>query len=198
MWQRNNRTYSYEILWRAAHTALDMAEIQDPRTRPDHLSIHSILTAFLAFEGFIKFVGDEIAPEVWKKEREFFAGPEFRGISGKLDYLFSLFQGIKVNKGEEPYQTFQKIKKIRDSLAHNHVLNYTEGTEDNNASFRTTWDEFDTPEKIRPALRRLQELAELIRREAVKQLREDYAVSHLHFKAFEGPIGTSEGTRTTN
>jgi hypothetical protein len=39
-----------------------------------------------------------------------------------------------------------------------------------------------------PALQQLKEFAELIRVEAVKLLKEDYALSHLHFKAFEGPL----------
>jgi hypothetical protein len=73
MWKRDNSVFSYEILWRAAHTSLSMAEIKDPCIRVDHLSNHSILTAFLAFEGFINFFGDEIAPEIWSKEREFFS-----------------------------------------------------------------------------------------------------------------------------
>jgi hypothetical protein len=85
MWKRVNTIFSYEILWRAAHTALKMAEIKDPLIRVDHLSIHSVLTAFLAFEGFLNFVGMEIAPETWKNERDFFAGPKFRGIIGKVD-----------------------------------------------------------------------------------------------------------------
>jgi hypothetical protein len=193
MWKHDNTTFSYEILWRAAHTALNMAEVKDPRIRVDHLSIHSILTGFLAFEGFINFVGDEIAPEIWKTERDFFSGPNFRGIVGKIEYLFTLFPNVALIKGEEPYQTFRRIKETRDNLAHNRVLLYTEITSDEEWRFRTKWEDFDTPEKIKPALQRLKEFAELIRIEAVKLLNEDYALSHLHFKAFEGPLGGSEG-----
>lgn len=194
-WKRDNTTFSYEILWRAAQTALSMAEVKDPRIRIDHLSIHSILTAFLAFEGFINLVGDEIAPAIWKTERDFFSGPKFIGIVGKIEYLFTLFPNIELKKGEEPYQTFSKVKATRDNLAHNRVLNYSETTPDENCSLRTNWEDFDTPEKIRPALQRLKEFAELIRVEAVKLLKEDYALSHLHFQAFEGPLGGSEGTK---
>jgi hypothetical protein len=78
MWNRLTSVYSYEILWRAAHSALQMAEIQDSRVRPDHLSIHSILTGFLAFEGFVNLVGAQIAPDIWSQERDFFFA---RGIS---------------------------------------------------------------------------------------------------------------------
>lgn len=192
---RNNTTFSYEILWRASLTALDMATVEDPRIRVDHLSIHSILTAFLAFEGFINFVGDEIASETWRNEKEFFSKSDFKGIIGKLEYLFTLFPDAKLIKGEEPYQTFIRVKNIRDNLAHNRVLHYSETTPDTNPSLRTAWENFDTPEKIRPALVRLQEFAEIIRLQAVKLLIED-CPSHLHHRALEGPLGNSNGTRT--
>jgi hypothetical protein len=195
MWKYDNTTFSYEILWRAANSALNMTEVEDPRIRIDHLSIHSVLTGFLAFEGFINFVGDEIAPEIWKTERNFFSGPEFRGIVGKIEYLFTLFPNVELKKGEEPYQTFRRVKETRDNLAHNRVLNYTEISPAEEWSFRTKWEDFDRPEKIRPALQRLKEFAELIRVEAVKLLKEDYALSHLHFDAFEGPLGGSEGSK---
>lgn len=197
MWERDNHTYSYEILWRAAHSALAMADIEDARIRRDHLSICSVLTAFLAFEGFVNFVGDEIAPEIWKVERTFFSGPEYKGITGKVDYLFSLFKNGKPKKSEEPYRTFARMKRTRDDLAHNRVLRYEERTEDASPSLRTSWSAFDTPEKIFPALERLKDLAELIRVNAVVLLNEDYAVSHLHYKAFEGPLATSAGVRKT-
>lgn len=195
MWKRDNSVFSYEILWRAAHAALSMAEIKDPRIRVDHLSIHSILTAFLAFEGFINFVGDEVAPEIWSKEREFFSDKKFRGIVGKIEYLFTLFPNMELQKEKEPYLTFGRVKETRDNLAHNRVLYYSEIISDEKWSFRTKWEDFDTPDKIMPALQQLKEFAELIRVEAVKLLKEDYALSHLHFKAFEGPLGGSEGTR---
>lgn len=172
-----------------------MAEIKDPRIRVDHLSIHSILTAFLAFEGFINFVGDEVAPEIWSKEREFFSDKKFRGIVGKIEYLFTLFPNMELQKEKEPYLTFGRVKETRDNLAHNRVLYYSEIISDEKWSFRTKWEDFDTPDKIMPALQQLKEFAELIRVEAVKLLKEDYALSHLHFKAFEGPLGGSEGTR---
>ena len=193
MWNRINATFPHEILWRAALGALDMAEIKDSRIRVDHLSIYSVLTAFLAFEGFINLVGREIAPDKWKAEREFFSGPEFRGIVGKIEYLSTLFSNLDLKKGEEPYQTFKRLKDIRDSLAHNRVLQYSEKTPIEQPSFRTSWEAFDSPEKIKPALKKLKRFAELIRMEALKLLEDDYFVSHLQFEAFEGPIGTSEG-----
>lgn len=193
VWKRETSVFSYEFLWRAAQTALQMAEIEDPRIRKDHLSIHSLLAGFLAFEGFINYVGEEIAPEAWKDERGFFSKKPFRGIKGKVDYLFTRFPGKALDKGAEPYQTFQRTRATRDNLAHNRVLVCHEVSSREQPSFPTKWDDFDTPDKVASALSRLKEFAEIIRVEAVKLLKEDYQTSHLHFRAFEGPLGSSEG-----
>lgn len=188
-----NEIFHYEILWRASQTAIDMAKIENEIIRPDHLAIYSLLTGFLAFEGFLNFVGEEIAEEAWKKEKGFFSGNEYKGVVGKIDYLFSKFPGTELKKGEEPYQTFSKIKQIRDILAHNRVRRYEECSVSENPSFEPSWKNFDTPEKVKPYLERLKELAESIRGEAKKLLVEDYELSHLHFPAFTGPIGNAEG-----
>ena len=193
-WNRERSTYSYEILWRASMTALEMAEIPDKHTREDHLSIHSLLSGFLAFEGFVNFVGEAIAPQVWEKERDFFSGGSYPGIIGKVEYLYSLFPSGSLKKGENPFQTFHRVKKIRDSLAHNKVLRYLEVTESEASPFKTSWDDFDSPGKVRPALLELKTMAEAIRVEALKVLKEEYPLSHLHFSAFEGPLADAEGT----
>jgi hypothetical protein len=67
-------------------------------------------------------------------------------------------------------------------------------TEDEVPSFKTYWDDFDTPDKVGPALEQLKILAEIIRIEALKLLDEEYQLSHLHFPAFEGPLAHAEGT----
>ena len=113
---------------------------------------------------------------------------------GKVEYLFTLFPGSVLSKGADPYQTFYRIKKIRDSIAHNKVLRYAEVTESESIEFKTSWDEFDSPEKVRPAVLQLKAFAESIRGEALKVLVEEYTLSHLHYRAFEGPLAYAEGT----
>ena len=192
-WHRKHETYSYEILWRACMTTLDLAESKEKDVRSDHLSVQSLLSGFLAFEGFINFVGEEIAPETWKNEREFISGDKYRGIVGKVEFIFSCFNNVPLKKGEEPYQTFYRIKRIRDKLAHNKVLKYSDKTNLENPDYKTDWDEFDSPDKVRPAVMQLKAFAELIRVEAVKQLTDYYKTSHLYFQAFQGPIAHATG-----
>jgi hypothetical protein len=194
-WERNNEIYSYEILWDAAQSALKMAAIEDERIRSDHLAMHSLLTGFFAFEGFLNFVGEEIAQEAWADERKFFSTSKYKGIIGKIEYLFSKFSDVELDKNSEPYLTFKETKDARDRLAHNRVKRYTEVSSSEYPSFKTPWEDFDTPEKVKPSLNRLKEFAETIRSEAVKLLEEDYPTSHLHFPVFSGPIGHAEGKR---
>lgn len=172
--------------------------IEHDEIRPDLLSIHCLFSGFLAFEGFVNLVGDEIAPDVWKNEREFFGESPFRGIEGKVAYLFTRFAGAQLKKGEEPYQTFRKMKRVRDGLAHSRVFRYEEITPNENPDFATTWDAFDSPIKVEAALEQLKRLAEMIRVEALKVLKEEYQLSHLHYPAFCGPLGDSNGKREVN
>ena len=59
---------------------------------------------------------------------------------------------MELQKEKEPYLTFGRIKETRDNLAHNRVLYYSEIISDEKWSFRTKWEDFDTPDKIMPAL----------------------------------------------
>jgi hypothetical protein len=163
--------------------------------RPNHLAIQSLLCGFLAFEGFINLVGEEVAKDVWENERAFFSRDPFRGIIGKVKYLFTKFSGVQLREGEEPFQTFKRMKRTRDDLAHNRVFCVEEITSDEDPAFLTKWDAFESTEKVEEGLRRLKELAEMIRLEAVRILKEDYQLSHLHYPAFEGPIGNSTGEK---
>lgn len=117
MWHRNTETYAHEILWRASQSALRAAGVDHPAVRPDHLAIQSLLCGFLAFEGFVNLVGEEIAPKAWTDERAFWGRGSFRGIGGKVDYLFTLFRGAQLKKDEEPCLTFRSLKRTRDDLA---------------------------------------------------------------------------------
>lgn len=196
MYRHKGTIFGYEKLWDVSQSALKMAEIKDQSIRPNHLSISSILTGFLAFEGFANFVGEEIAPEAWgdrEAEKKFFSGPVYKGIVGKVDYLFSKFPEKDLKKGEKLYQTFKKIKKIRDDLAHNRVVEFEEESESEYPSFESYWDEFDTPDKVKSLLARLKEFAEIIRVEAEKLLDEEYKSSHLHYPVFSGHLAWSEG-----
>lgn len=194
-WKRNGSVHSHEALWRTSETALDMADIQHETIRPDHLAIHSLLTGFFAFEGFLNFIGEAVAPKVWENEREFFSSNKYRGVEGKVEYLFSLFPEVRLEKGNNPYQTFKKIKSLRDDLVHSRVERFEEISESKFPSFELCWEPYDDPKLARVSLEEIKKLAEIIRLEAVKLRNDEYKTHHIYYSAFEGPLGSSEGVR---
>ena len=193
----NTVIYPHEILWRSAMTSLDLIQkIED--AREDHLSIQALLNGFLAFEGFINFVGLKLFPDIWVDERRFFSGDDYKGIEGKVAYLFEKF-GMHLSKGQEPYQTFKKVKGIRDILAHPKPHQYCKTTEIADSddrpllSYKTQWDEFENRDAVSAALNEgIKKLAEQIRRKACEITDEDDR-DHLLHPAFEGSLASSEG-----
>lgn len=194
MWEHNTTVFAYESVWRAAQSALQAASIKNPKIRKHHLAIQSFLCAFIAFEGFINFVGDEIAPDAWKTERQFFGGrSKFRGIIGKVDFLLSKFsEGHSIKKSAH-YTEFLRLKSTRDFLAHMKPEKKKEVSPEGNPSFSSQLDTIQTPRAAGKALKTLKALAELIRVEAIKVLNEEYQISHLNYPAFKGPLGSSSG-----
>ena len=197
MWhQQTTSTFSHELLWRAAITGLHLARSGHPLAREDHLTIQSFLCGFLAFEGFINFVGGEIAPEVWKDERSFFSQKPFRGLEGKIEFIFGELPDARVQKTSKIYVGFKQAKDLRNNLAHNRVFTRTEiTTSDKHPDFSTAWEEFQNADKVQAVLDNLHQLAERIRVEAMKRIEatDDYGDSHLRHSAFAGPVGTSVG-----
>jgi hypothetical protein len=192
MWHRETSTYAHEMLWRASQSALRTSTIDHPDIRPSHLAVQALLCGFLAFDGFVNLVGEAIAPDMWKDERNNFNSGQFRGIAGKVEYLYSVFPGTTLEKGKEPYQTFKQLKEVRDALAHNRPHQYKETGSDKYPQFETRFDDFNTPQKVEPKIQQLKLLVESIRIEALKLL-EGECQSHLRFHAFEGPLLTSIG-----
>jgi hypothetical protein len=193
-WHRETSNYAYEILWRASKTAIRAASAEN--ARDDHLAIHALLCGFLAFEGFINFVGSEIAPDAREDERAFFSKNPYRGILGKVEYLFSLFPPGLLKKGEEPFESVRKLNSTRNALAHNRVVTRMEISESEDPNWFVPWEDFDSTAKVAAALEKLQSFADTVRLEALKLCRQNSAETydlHLNFEAFAGPVGSAMG-----
>lgn len=193
----NTVIYPHEILWRSALQSLELIDTNES-TREDRLSIQALLSGFLSFEGFINFLGLEVFPKIWGNERQFFSRGDYVGIEGKLAYLFEKLPDLELKKGEEPFQTFKKVKRVRDKLSHPKPYEYKkileiESDDDHYPEFSTEWKEFEEKKKVQVALNRLKELAEILRSKAA-EIQDDYYKDHLWHKAFEGPLGSTSGT----
>lgn len=193
LWEHDSTIFAYELVWRAAQSALQVASIKSPKIRKHHLALQSFLCGFIAFEGFTNFMGEEIAPDIWMDERNFFSRGKFRGIIGKVNFLVDRFQNGKSIKQSEHYGAFLELKKMRDFLAHLKPERMKEYSVGGSPSFSSKLDQIQTPRAAGKALKHLKALAELMRIEALIILKEEYQLSHLHFPAFRGPLGSASG-----
>ncbi len=188
--------YPHEILWRAAQRSLGLIDTNED-AREHELSIQALLIGFLAFEGFVNFVGLQCYRDVWENEREFFAEGNYRGIEGKILYIAEQLSGFELKKGDEPYQTFKKIKGIRDKLSHPKPHSYSKEriiTDDEHIpfDFSTEWEKYEDKTVVCASLERLKELAETLRLEVTKTIEEHHQGQLLH-EAFDGPLGMGSG-----
>jgi hypothetical protein len=77
------------------------------------------LFLYFAFEAFLNYLGNIVAPEVWNDERNFFTRGRggYRGTLGKLDFLMDELQ-VARDRRTRPYRTIVTLDKGRDALAH--------------------------------------------------------------------------------
>jgi hypothetical protein len=75
----------------------------------------AMVFAFHSLEGFLNFVGDKIAPQVWANEREVFKDS---GFAGKLADIYERCDISVPEKGRRPYSTIIELEELRNAMAH--------------------------------------------------------------------------------
>jgi hypothetical protein len=75
-----------------------------------------------AFEAYLNYVGVKLDSTLWKKEREFFRKAPYRGCDGKLRKVFEMVELVEPDRDVGPYSTIMSLKKLRDTIAHGHVI----------------------------------------------------------------------------
>jgi len=83
-----------------------------------YFHIPAMLMAYLTYESYINYLGDRIAPEIWKKEREYFREPPYHGIEGKLNLILEKCKINSIDLAKGPYQNIVRLKHFRDYLSH--------------------------------------------------------------------------------
>jgi len=124
----------------------------------------AIVFAAHALEDYVNFLGEKIAPERWRNE-----WVEFRqsGTTGKPRALEEICCLEHLPAGKRPFSTVQKLKGIRDQIAHPRTLvnpvtstHYREGKEP--PLFRSSWvEKFATRQQ---AERAIADVEEIVRR----------------------------------
>lgn len=105
--------YLHKDAWTVVRRQIEHADANPCGALYDDLV--AMMFAFHCIEGFLNFVGDKIAPELWKDEKERFKAS---GIDGKLEEICKLCGLSKPKKGRRPYQTISTLKTLRNQMAH--------------------------------------------------------------------------------
>jgi len=89
-----------------------------------YIDVSVLLLAYFALEAYINYVCKIVDPQKWKNEKDEFSKGKFRGTEGKYDYIVEKCGLPKLKKGERPYQSIKKVKKIRDYFTHGKLIDF--------------------------------------------------------------------------
>ena len=154
--------------------------------------------AYLTYEAYINFLGDRVAPEAWKNERDFFNCDPYRGIAGKLKKISEVCHIQNLKKGERPYQTIIELYSLRDYLSHGKPDKYETQIKHSRRNepslFHSNLYQLVTPEKMKRALEDVKVFIEFLHWKA-----EPYVTDQMFGdKPLEGIIEHSQGDTTSS
>lgn len=109
-------SYNHRILWCAASKNLAMANTTSADSK--YGALGAMLMAYLAFEGYLNWLGGRISPDVWSSEREFFSRKPYQGTMGKHLFLTTVLHLKKPNVSKRPYQTATDLGRFRNAVTH--------------------------------------------------------------------------------
>jgi len=185
--------YPHEYLWRASKKSLTMVETNGREQY--YLLMQSLLTAYLAFEAYINFLGECLDPDAWRNEKTFFNQQSYYGIEGKIKRLAEKLPNFVFEKGKRPYQVIKKVGKFRTLLVHGKPYRYEKEVPDEGSKtdmFEFIWDEYLSLKNVKKSREAIKEFCESLRSEANTILDETEPPYQL-YPAFEGPLAFSEG-----
>ncbi|GAB6084285.1 hypothetical protein JCM30471_31990 [Desulfuromonas carbonis] len=82
----NGELYTHKLLWKCCFQQFDAANKAIINFESSYyFELSAMLLAYLTFESYINFLGDRLAPEIWKSEKYFFNNPQYKGIDGKMN-----------------------------------------------------------------------------------------------------------------
>lgn len=117
--QQTFEFYNHRILWSVAERNFQTA-IAPTTSRVDAMShaLGAMLLYFFAFEGYLNWLGNRIAPEVWKEEKKFFSHPPYIGSLGKYCFLAKIVRLPTPDASQGPFQTAKEVLKLRHMAVH--------------------------------------------------------------------------------
>jgi hypothetical protein len=185
--------FTHQYLWNCAELLLSQEETKSPKD--GYFLMTGMLMAYFTYEAYLNLVGPHIDGGAWKKEREFFSKPPYQGTVGKLTRICEKL-GMKIDRGQRPYQTIRELQVLRDFLAHGKPDVYAYEIE---VEERESPDMFKdmkiyemvTREKADRALKDTEEFLECLRNKIVEKLGDDELVFRIH--ALQFPLASASG-----
>jgi hypothetical protein len=102
--------YLHRDTWSVVNRQIDHAEGKNEGALYDDLV--AMVFALYSLEGYLNFLGDKVAPDLWGREKEVFSQT---GISGKLSKLCEI---CGISDFDEGRSTVILLKNLRDRIVH--------------------------------------------------------------------------------
>jgi hypothetical protein len=107
--------FTHRVLWQIVRDQAAIARDRDRDWR--NPSLVAMVFAFHAVEAYVNFAGEQLAPEIWKDERNFFRNEPYRGWEGKVRKVLELAD-LPWSSSVPPLKTVLDLKALRDVIAH--------------------------------------------------------------------------------
>lgn len=179
-------SYNHRVLWNAAVINLSLVTSGDK-----YAALGAMLMSFLAFEGYLNWLGVHIAPDVWNDEQQFFSREPFKGTMGKYRFLAKLLRLPSPDASKGPFQTAKELLRVRDLAVHPRAESGARDVrfdaEHHPLHYQSTLEKAVSPDNAIRAKEHVEFLAEELHREA----RLAYSADVTCNKAFDSIIGFS-------
>jgi len=109
-------SFAHRLLWDSSQRHLAIAAERPNDSWMLHLSAG--LLAAAAFEAYLTYLGEEMLPDVWAKERSFFSAPSYRGTGGKLKRIAEELGWQLPPKSRKPLSGVIELQSLRDKMVH--------------------------------------------------------------------------------
>jgi len=114
--EQKYEAYNHRILWATAQK--NLAKSRESENDALYFALSAMLMMYFSFEGYLNWLGNSIAPEVWEMEREFFNKPPYQGTLGKYLFLSKVLVLESPDKSKPPFQTVKDLQQLRDRAVH--------------------------------------------------------------------------------
>lgn len=111
--QTEGEEYLHKATWEVVKRQIAHAEATPKGSLYDDLV--AMVFAFQCIEGYLNFVGEKVAPDLWANERVTFKDT---GLTGKLAAICERCGLSRLEKGKRPFATVAELRKLRDRVAH--------------------------------------------------------------------------------